>query len=272
MADDVMTDEYDQDQRYQICLNAWEDKKSMAKAKAKAKEEKRTMSFPVELRVESEENETPKIRGHAAVFNQQSDELGIFSSFREQIAPGAFKRTIKKADVRALFNHDPNYVLGRTKSKTLSLSEDDEGLAVEIDPPDTQWARDLMVSIKRGDISQMSFAFRTVKEQWDEEKKVRTLLDVDLYDVSPVTYPAYPQTDVGLRSLQEAGIDYESIAEIITKEELAEDDQNVLRSTIDILQSYLPDAETNTDGGDEAQEQHGQRVDVLRRELELLAI
>ena len=152
-----------------------------------------------ELRVDGE-GDTPKIRGYAAVFNSLSEDLG---GFREQIAPGAFKRTIKSADVRALWNHDPNYVLGRTRSKTLSLAEDDHGLAIEIDPPDTQWARDLMVSIRRKDITQMSFAFQTLKDEWDsedQENEVRTLVKVRLFDVSPVTYPAYTATDVEVKS------------------------------------------------------------------------
>jgi hypothetical protein len=87
------------------------------------------------------------------------------------------------------------------------MKEDDQGLAIEIDPPDTQAARDLMVSIERGDISQMSFGFRVKGEEWEfndgEDPDIRTLTEVQLFDVSPVTYPAYTQTDVGVRSLEE---------------------------------------------------------------------
>lgn len=153
-----------------------------------------------ELRVVNENNQKPKIRGHAAVFDKLSEDLG---GFREKINPGTFKGTIKKDDIRALFNHDPNYVLGRNKAGTLKLSEDELGLAIEIDPPDTQWARDLIESMNRGDINQMSFGF-TVKdmgETWDMTGKIpiRELSDVKLFDVSPVTYPAYPQTTVKVR-------------------------------------------------------------------------
>lgn len=191
----------------------------MTEVITQAQPEIETRAFPViELRVSRSEGEPPKIKGHAAVFDKLSEDLG---GFREKIAPGAFARTIGKADVRALFNHDANYILGRNKAGTLILAEDQKGLAIDITPPDTSVARDLMVSIDRGDIDQMSFAFRVhgkkgeqwqvdgqdvpMEKLWDkmyDGKKhdiVRTLLDVDLFDVSPVTYPAYPQTDVKIR-------------------------------------------------------------------------
>lgn len=145
------------------------------------------------------------LRGHAAVFGQLSDDLG---GFREQIAPGAFAEALGKDDIRALFNHDANFVLGRNLSKTLRLSEDQRGLAFEIDVPDTQTVRDLVVGpVERGDVSQMSFAFgvRPGGQDWaktDEGLTVRTLKKLRLFDVSIVTYPAYPQTDVAVRSLR----------------------------------------------------------------------
>lgn len=159
-------------------------------------------AFPLtELRVaKGEGDEGPKIRGYAAVFNQLSEDLG---GFREKIAPGAFKKSMR-GDVRALWNHDSSQVLGRTKSKTLRLEEDDKGLAIEIDPPDTQTARDLMHLIERGDVDQMSFGFRMIKDKWETEggKDLRTLIEVQLLDVSPVTFPAYPKTEVAVRGLE----------------------------------------------------------------------
>lgn len=158
-----------------------------------------------ELKIEKREDGTRKIVGHAAVFNQLSEDLG---GFREQLAPGAFADAIKTDDVRALFNHNPDFILGRNLSGTLRLKEDSRGLAIEIDPPDTQVARDLMVSMDRGDISQMSFGFsvRPNGQNWakdDNGQVVRTLTKVRLFDVSPVVYPAYPQTDVAMRSMVE---------------------------------------------------------------------
>jgi HK97 family phage prohead protease len=158
-------------------------------------------SMPVrELRAD---DDTKTITGYAAVFGANAD-LGFFE---ERIAPGAFARAIDEdQDVRALWNHDANFILGRTKSGTLRLAEDDTGLRIDIDPPDTQTARDLVESIRRGDVDQMSFAFRAVKESWTErdgELPLRELEDVDLFDVSPVTYPAYEATSVGLRSAED---------------------------------------------------------------------
>lgn len=156
------------------------------------------LSLTIETR---EENQSRAIVGHAAVF----DTIGDGGWFREKIAPGAFKSSLKKDDVRALFNHDPNFVLGRNKAGTLSMKEDDKGLWVEIDPPDTQYARDLMTSIERGDINQMSFAFEIIKESRENsesktEPPTFTLEEVKLWDVSPVTYPFYKETDVSVNS------------------------------------------------------------------------
>jgi HK97 family phage prohead protease len=152
------------------------------------------------------------LAGHAAVFDQEA----ILWGFREQVAPRAFKKSIKESDVRALFNHDPNHVLGRNKAGTLRLAEDSVGLAYEIELPDTQFAQDLARSIERGDISQSSFAFEVVAggEKWSYPEKgsnelpLRTIREVKLFDISPVTYPAYEGTDVDIqRALRSLAID-----------------------------------------------------------------
>lgn len=155
-----------------------------------------------ELRIEAEEGKQPFIEGHAAVFDSLSQDIGFMFPFKERINRGAFKESLEKDDVRALWNHDANYVLGRNKAGTLELSETGKGLKVRIHPPDTQWARDLLESIKRGDVTQMSFGFVVEKEKWSVEgaQDIRTLEQVKLYDVSPVTFPAYLDTDVGVRS------------------------------------------------------------------------
>lgn len=159
-------------------------------------------AFPVEVRVAQEPDQQPSMTGHAAVFNTIAD-LGFF---KERVAPGTFTQTIVADDIRALKNHNPDLILGRSipgrAENTLRLREDETGLAIEVDVPDTQYARDLMVSIKRGDITQMSFAFETLDDAWEtiDGQEVRTLKRVRLLDVSPVTFPAYKETDVAVRS------------------------------------------------------------------------
>lgn len=154
------------------------------------------------LEVRAVEGQPTELHGYAAVFDEMSEDLG---GFREKVAPGAFSDTIGD-DVRALFNHDSNLILGRTKSRTLRLQEDSRGLSVQIQPPDTTAARDLIESVQRGDVDQMSFGFRTIDDHWDDvegQGLVRTLMKVRLFDVSPVVFPAYPQTEIALRSMEQ---------------------------------------------------------------------
>jgi HK97 family phage prohead protease len=150
------------------------------------------------------------LRGHAAVFNKLSEDLG---GFREILEPGAFRAALRKnPDVRLLFNHDPNYVMARTASGTLELREDQAGLHVWARVAPLAWVADLRASMQRGDIDQMSFAFtlRDEGDDWavtEDGTVVRTIRGdgVDLLaDVSVVTYPAYPQTDAGMRELRTA--------------------------------------------------------------------
>jgi len=154
-----------------------------------------------ELRILSDDR-GKKIVGYAAKFSPTlSADLG---GWREQIDPHAFDAALAaKVDCRALWNHDANHVLGRTSSGTLRLSVDSIGLRYEIDPPDTQIARDLMVSMERGDITQSSFGFLCSLDRWSEGPNgiVRTVLQVDeIFDVSPVTFPAYPDATSGVRN------------------------------------------------------------------------
>lgn len=160
--------------------------------------ETRTLTRPLEFRAG---DSGKKIGGYAAVFNSETD---IGGYFREVIAPGAFKEAVK-GDVRALIDHDSGRVIGRTSSKTLRLSEDDNGLAVEIDLPDTTDGRDIATLVERGDISGMSFGFMVTKQTWDEtgDTPVRTIEAVELYEVSVVAFPAYDDTTIAMRSLEE---------------------------------------------------------------------
>lgn len=192
-------DEYeDNDQAVAICMDAWKKKEK----KMSDKNVERRIYPLTDIEIRRVDGELPKLVGYAAVFDSLSEDLG---GFREKIAPGTFKKSIRRHDIRALWNHDPNFVLGRRKSKTLKLKEDEHGLKMTVTPPDTQWARDLLTTIERGDVDQMSFGFRTIVDEWEEKKNesIRTLKEVELVDVSPVTYPAYTDTTIALRSLEE---------------------------------------------------------------------
>lgn len=159
--------------------------------------EKRSVMTAPELRADSDGKRT--VRGYAAVFNSETD---IGGYFREVIMPGAFADTLKTADVRALVDHDSGRVIGRSSSGTLRLKEDERGLAVEIDLPDTSDGRDLAELVSRGDIDGMSFGFRVTKEQWDEtvDPPKRSIMGIELHEVSAVTWPAYTDTQLAMRS------------------------------------------------------------------------
>ena len=181
-------------------------------------------SGPLKIERRSGDAAGVTIRGYAAVFDKYSNNLG---GFREIIQPGAFADVLEN-DIRALFNHDPNHVLGRTLSGTLRVFQDDSGLGYEVDLPDTQTARDLAISIERGDVTQSSFAFTIAPggATWGEDDEVGTTRTITkfarLYDVSPVTYPAYPDATVAARSLEA----YQASQSEVTQEaDLRERDQ-----------------------------------------------
>jgi HK97 family phage prohead protease len=146
----------------------------------------------------------PRLVGYAAVFNAESADLG---GFREYVRKGAFTRTLRdaRADVLALVHHRPELVLGRRSAGTLRLAEDDRGLTFDLALPDTTAARDLAVSVDRGDIKGASFAFTVPPrgDRWSraEGRTIRELLDVNLHDITITPTPAYPDTKVARRAL-----------------------------------------------------------------------
>jgi len=161
-----------------------------------------------ELRAE-EDDKGPRLEGYAARWNVLS--TGI-RPFRERMLPGAFKRSLERAadDIAAIWNHNTDLVLGRRSNGSLELAEDDRGLRVVIHPPDTQWGRDAVTSVKRKDVTGMSFGFSVTRpegERWvrgTNDEPVRELLDVDLMEISPATFPIYPGTRVVARALAQA--------------------------------------------------------------------
>lgn len=144
-----------------------------------------------------------RLVGYAAVFNTPSLDLG---GFREVIKPGAFTRSLAdSSQVRALYNHNDDQVLGRVGAGTLRLHEDEKGLRYELDLPPTTYARDLAALVERGDVSGCSFAFRVRKDgdRWENRADgvIRELLDVELSEITITASPAYPDTSVAKRSL-----------------------------------------------------------------------
>ena len=239
-----------------------------------AREERVFTLDQVEVR-DGEPGKPARIVGHAAVFNSWSEDLG---GYRERIAPGAFRKTVQESDIRALWNHDPNFVLGRTKSSTLSLHEDKKGLLIEITPPDTQLVRDLVLEpMRRGDVDQASFAFRAIAEEMSAGPNraglyERTLQEMQLFDVSPVTFPVYSQTDMAVRSiLASAGIDWAALTVAFTRAERgltpSGSDIDLFTGSIAVLRSYLP--VEPVPARHSTAEQAGRSVAHLRRLLEL---
>jgi len=143
------------------------------------------------------------LEGHAAVFDSDSLAFdGYGKPWVERIQRGAFSRTLKEQpDVKALWSHRSDAILARSPD-TLSLAEDDRGLRVEIKLIDTQQNRDVLASVRAKLVDSMSFGFSARSVKWEEgkERDVRTLLDVDLFEVSPVVWPAYPDTAISARS------------------------------------------------------------------------
>ena len=168
------------------------------------------------------------VEGYASVFNSMSEDLG---GFREIILPGAFSEVLDN-DVRALYNHDSNYLLARTTSGTLELKEDDKGLYYRFEMPNTSYGNDMLELFRRGDLSQSSFGFTVEKDSWrmEEGQHVRYIERVgSLFDVSPVVFPAYNQASSGLRSAEPNG---ESEAEVARETPTEELNYNIYNALI----------------------------------------
>lgn len=159
----------------------------------------------VELRDDTDDA-TASFRGHAAVFNKRTWIGPKRWGFWEQVGAKAFDKTIGEADVRFLVNHNPDLIMARSRGGegTLSLSKDSTGLVTEAASLDRRqsYTNDIVIALDRRDVSHMSFAFEVVRDSWevlDDDTELRTLDEVRLWDVSVVTYPAYTDTDAGLR-------------------------------------------------------------------------
>lgn len=234
--------------------------------------------FPLEdLEVRSDEGKPPRIVGLAPRYGVWSDDLG---GFVERFEPGAFTKTLAESDVRALFNHDANYVLGRQKAGTLGMTDQRKGLHFEVEPPETSWAADLLVSMRRGDIDQTSFSFRAIRDEWTEPEKdgqpyKRVVREAQLFDVSIVTFPAYPSATAQVRSAcVAAGIDIDALSECVSRASRglppSDADVELLTHSTEVLRAFVPVAPEPDEGHHPTDEPHaGRSVAHLRRLLAL---
>jgi HK97 family phage prohead protease len=219
----------------------------MSKKKDKG-ERYETRHYPVEVLSLERRDEGPAvISGHAAVFDVLSPPMW---GFREKIQAGAFAKSLEQDDVRALWNHNSDTPLGRMSNGTLKLSEDERGLAFALELPDTQAGRDVAALVERGDVDGMSFGFRVLDDKvepgTDDELDTRILLEVQLREISPVVWPAYPQTDVGVaRAFEGTGLEADAVLPAIGRaargEELRAGDLEALGGLLEKLE--LPEAE-----------------------------
>ena len=186
--------------------------------------------FNIETRVDSTEDGRDLVVGHASVYDSRSNNLGGFYEFIER---GAFtEELIANSDVRALINHDPNLILARNTSGTLNLTADERGLKYEFEMPETSYGKDLAISMKRGDISQSSFAFTVAEDEWStdaEGNNIRTIKKIaELFDISSVTYPAYSHAESDLVVAKRGLKEYQESLVQETKEEIIEEKENNL--------------------------------------------
>jgi HK97 family phage prohead protease len=224
--------------------------------------EVRTINL-TEIRVADDEEDEFSIRGTAAVYESFTD----MGWYEEKIARGAFDATLAVDDIRSFFNHDENLVLGRNRSGTLRIEDREDGLHFAVNPPDTQYARDLKVSIKRGDVSGCSFMFITKVDTWDKtdpQYPKRTLNECKLFELGPVTIPAYPQTSVYARGM---GL----MAQLRNTQIPLGDEET--RAMIENLERYLERGGPSTSQAAGDDENAGERVQVdlekLRTKLKL---
>ena len=176
----------------------------MTTKKKQQVKEIRIGTAPQKFEVRKNADGSRSIGGYAATFNDLSQDL---SGFKEKIAPGAFKQSLKdNPDVLCLYGHDDNQILGRGSSGTLEISEDSKGLKFTCKLPDTSTARDLIALMERDDIRSMSFGFYCIEDDWNEVngQAIRTLIQVVLFEISVVGMPAYESSSVSLRSAPKA--------------------------------------------------------------------
>lgn len=264
------------------------DKARRAAARSEVQRKYVTFAPSVEIRAAQADgtDETIGVTGHAAVFDTPSLPLYDWweGQYIEEIAPGAFAKTLAEADVRFLINHDENLLLARTSAGTLRLAEDDIGLAVDADLEATTFGLDLAKNMRRGNVNQMSFMFICMKDDWSlgtrDGMPLRKVQEVKLIDVSAVTFPATEETDIGMRSRE-----LRALFRALGLAEVPKEQRNALIAALTrgvpiptdlapvlrAAQAALGDLATNIEPGEPHSTRHFD-PDLLRRQHQLTAL
>jgi len=248
------------------------------KARSKMKKTERRTFTVRDIEARQAEDGTMRMAGYAAVFNEASLPL----PFIEKIAPGAFSKTLQETpDVRLLANHE-GLPMARTKNGTMRLYEDETGLYFEAELANTQEARDLYTLVSRGDVDQMSFAFRVIRQNWSKDRTERTLTEVSLADgdVSIVTYPAYTATSVEAReALKKAVLQIKEGREVTGDSllvlesvfgDLSEGHEYIMKA-VEVMGTLLGNNGVVEDEEGEGEESQSPLEDVEEQELEMSA-
>ncbi len=212
--------------------------------------------------------ESREISGRAIVFNSLSVDLG---GFREIVDPDAVTKTLRERPVKLLFDHDSGHVLGSTDAGTLTLDVRDDGLYFRNTPPDTQWARDLIVSLERGDITGCSFSFNVISDKWEEQngQQIRTLKEIELIEISIVAFPAYPATAVDVRAdLTISADEIVRLARILHAGPTTPEDRALIDRLISTSTTSSNADEQEPPAGDTVNAE--QKLELLRRRLQLV--
>lgn len=242
-------------------------------ARIKAEEERGTMkqetrNFDADFEIRAESDGMTFV-GYAAKFNSRSENLG---GFVETIERGAFSRSLRsRNDVKLLVNHDSGRVLASSRAKTLRLYEDQVGLRVEADLPNTTDGRDMAELLRRGDLNKMSFGFSVQKDSWNNEMTERTLKSVRLFEVSIVAFPAYEETEAMVRSLDKvaarAQVNADELADAVMKLEegadLSDTEAELIKTVVNSLAPKQTETETPT-------EEQINLLELKRKQLDLL--
>ncbi|MEZ2325784.1 HK97 family phage prohead protease [Bacillus tropicus] len=199
----------------------------MEKSAKKEKKEIRALPMTIEVREVNEDEGKRTISG-SIKYNNESAEMRDWwgDTFVEEIAEGAFDESLKVRDVVGLWSHDTSQVLGNTKSKTLRIENDKKELRFELDIPNTTVGNDAWELIKRGDVDGVSFGMKVTKDKWSSEEREngkvykRSILNAELYEISPVAFPAYPTNEVSVRSLDDFKAGEKRIADEFRKRKL----------------------------------------------------